>query len=757
MGWYALLLSGIPLVISAQADFRPQYRPALHISKHIGGPVTIDGIFDEPAWRNAAVADGFAENDPGDQVKPPVDSRVLITYDNSNLYLGFIAYDDPATIRYSLRDRDNIFQDDYFGIMLDTYGDASWAYELFVNPLGLQGDLRMLPNGSEDISFDLIWESEGLVTDSGYQVELAIPFSSLRFPAKSEQVWRANFWRDRQRDIRRRFSWAAINRDEACFMCQLGTITGLSDIKPGSRLELLPNIVASQAGQLRDHSDPDLGFEHGDPDAEISANARYGLSSNTSAEAAFNPDFSQVESDATQIDVNSPTALFFEERRPFFQEGSDLFSTWIQAIYTRSIVDPKAAAKLSGRIGHTSFAYLFGRDEHSPILIPAAERSYLWPGGKSTSNIARVRHPLWADSYIGGLATDRRLDGDGAGTLLGVDGSFRFLQKYRFDIQALSSRTDEPSDTLLTQGVGTATFDRGKHTVAFDGESFWGHGLFLGMVRDARVWNSSIAFAELSPTFRADNGFETRNDFRQYELSSSLLFRPNGKLMQQWSPSIVGGQKWAIDGQRREEWLKPHIEAELTGQTSVWANHLIRRERYHDIWFDNIQSTAFGLDGRPSEFFGFGLEVVLGDQIARNITIPVLGDALELYASLSLKPTKQLLIEPQVSYAKLDHPNSGPNIFEVYVARTRLNYQFSRELFLRLVVEYVNSTDVTDTPGEYDRQAILTFEPLLSYKLNPFTVFYIGSTHDYWDVDQAGHLYRSSQRFFAKFQYLFRI
>ncbi len=284
-GRAAITLAGImlfPLLLNAQETFKPQMQPSISVPR-VSGEVKVDGAFDEPIWHQAAVAASFTETNPGDLVKPPVESRALIAYDEHHLYVGLIAYDNPSAIRYSIRDRDNIFRDDYFGVMLDTYGDASWGYELFVNPLGIQGDLRMMNDGNEDMSFDLIWESKGMVTDSGYQVEIAIPFSSLRFPDKPDQIWRANFWRDRQRDVRNRYCWSAISRDNPCFICQWGTLTGISGIKGGSRLELLPNVIAFQSGQLRDYDNPDAGFENGDADAEVSLNARYSLSSNATA------------------------------------------------------------------------------------------------------------------------------------------------------------------------------------------------------------------------------------------------------------------------------------------------------------------------------------------------------------------------------------------------------------------------------------------------------------------------------------------
>ncbi len=360
--WLAVYLL-LPGSGSAQSDFKPQFHPTLDVTP-LNSEIHIDGDLSDSGWKNAAVATNFSETNPGDQVKPPVESRALITYDQNKLYIALIAYDDPATVRASWSDRDNIFRDDYFGLMLDTYGDASWGYELMVNPFGIQGDLRMLSNGDEEIGFDLVWESRGKVTDSGYQVEIAIPFSSLRFPNKPEQTWRATFWRDHPREVRRKYSWAATKRGEACFMCQWGTLTGIKNIKSSTNLDLLPAAVAYQSGALEDGDNPASPFHNGDPDAELGLNVRYGLSSNASLELALNPDFSQVESDATQIDVNTADALFFGERRPFFQEGSDLYRMWVNTVHTRTIVNPAVAAKFTAKVDRTNMGYFVARDDN---------------------------------------------------------------------------------------------------------------------------------------------------------------------------------------------------------------------------------------------------------------------------------------------------------------------------------------------------------------------------------------------------------
>ena len=302
-------------------------------------------MLDEPAWQTAAHASGFCEITPGDNCKPAADTEALITYDENNLYLAFRAKDDPHAVRASLRDRDQIFADDWIGIILDTYGDAAWAYELFFNPLGIAGDLRWTPNG-EDISFDLVMKSRGKLTSDGYVVEVEIPFASLRFPEVPEQNWRATFLRTHPRDSRRQYSWAKVSRDDPCFPCQFGTLHGIRGIRRATNLEILPSLTGSQVAQIRDITDPSSGLFNENGDADVGLGLRYSITSSLVADAAINPDFSQIEADARQIDVNSTFTLFYPERRPFFQEGSDLFETYFNAVHTRTIQDPIGAGKM---------------------------------------------------------------------------------------------------------------------------------------------------------------------------------------------------------------------------------------------------------------------------------------------------------------------------------------------------------------------------------------------------------------------------
>lgn len=752
------------VLVAAQDEFRPAYLPTLHVDP-IQGEVTVDGELDDSGWQHAMKCDGFAETSPGDQVKPDVKSEAWITYDQFNLYVALIAYDDPQEVRVSMRDRDNIFTDDYFGIMLDTYGDFSWGYELFVNPLGIQGDLRMLQNGNEDISFDIVWDSKGVVTDSGYQVEIAIPFSSLRFVEKPEQTWHVNFWRDRQREVRYRYAWAARDRDDPCFMCQWGALTGIKGIKPGSNFDLLPNVVAYQGGERDEPSGGLPGeFTNGDPEAELSMFARYGLTPNSSIEGTLNPDFSQVESDEAQVDVNTTFALFFSEKRPFFQEGSDLYDSYIDAIYTRSINDPSAATKLSGKFGRASVAYIFARDDHTPMILPFEERSIFVPLGKSTSNIARFKYTLEGNSFVGGLLTNRRIDGGGSGTVFGADGRLWFLKNYNLTFQVLGSRTAEINDTSLASGVNGETFDREKYTAALDGEKYNGHAAYVALNRSGRHWDANTEYIAFSPTFRTDNGFTTHNDYRTVYGWTGVSFIPDREWLTEYQISSEYGRSWNFNEPFKnvnDEWVRGGLYLMTKGQTSVNFGYVNSRELFRGIIFEGISVADIDIDTRFSGTITGGVGYSFGRTIWRTFShTPVLGNKRDLEFYLNLKPTQRLYVESILEFSRLDypdsyvrdHPEQDKKIYSGYILITRVNYQFTRRLFLRVFAQYDNFGDVLDV------------EPLLTYRLNPFTIFYIGarSNYDYLRAEDYSGLDNSqwklsSRQIFAKFQYLFQI
>lgn len=727
----------------------PQDHPTLEI-RRAPGPIEIDGVLDDAGWADAARATGFSENYPDIRARPPVESEVLVTYDDKNLYLGFIAYDDPTTLRSRISDRDQIWSDDYFGILLDTYGDASWAYYLFANPSGVQGDSRFAESAGEDDGFDIIYETESTITDEGYIVEMAVPFESLRFPDRPEQVWRATFWRTRPRDSRDQYTWAATTRGEQCFPCQFGTLTGIRGVRSGGALELFPAVTASTSGAIEDLEDPTSDFGDYDSDAEASLGLRYAFPVGLTAEATINPDFSQVESDVAQVDANTTFALFFPERRPFFQEGSDLFESYWSPVYTRQINDPTVAGKLIGRMGRTTLAYLGARDEHSPLLLPFQERSFVDVAGASVSNILRARRTYGSqNSYVGGLFTDRRFeeDGGGSGTNWGIDGLQRIPGEIRFEYQLLGSHTVEPEEAGTTAALGDLTFDDGEHTAVFDGESYGGFAQYTSVERIGRRWFSDVDYWAASPTYRADNGFETRNDFRRLSTFQEFNFRPETSWLDQFTFDVWLERNWTYDmDDVKWQEVEPTVEFNLKGQTFVELGHSWNRDQFQGIDFEGMRQWWLYAESNASELIQGGIYLEAGDEISRNSDPPVLGDAFYVELFGDIKPFSRLAVEPSLIYSRLDRAEDGEEIFSGWILRTRNTLSFSRQLFLRLVLQY----------DDFDQQ--FNVEPLVTYKLNPFTLFYVGSTQVYREfADPRDELTPVERQYFAKFQYLFRM
>jgi len=721
--------------------FVPNIQPILSVKKTTGS-ISIDGELNDPGWVGAARATNFTQAEPIDMVKPQSNTIAYITYDDNNLYVALIATDeDPSSIRSSLRDRDRIFSDDLVGIILDTYGDASWAYEIYANADGVQGDLRWTQRG-EDASFDIVFESEGKITPEGYQVEFAIPFASLRFPDKNVQDWKITFWRVRPRESREEYSWAAISKNDPNFLGQFGSLEGIENLKQGKSIEILPSINSSQAG-FRDVDDPNSSFQNEDVTGDASIGFRYGLTSNSSIEGTINPDFSQVESDVAQIDVNNTFALFFPERRPFFQEGSDLFDSWYNVVYTRTINDPSIATKLTSRSNKISYAYIGAVDEKSPLIIPGEEGSNtITDLGKSYSNILRVRRSFNDDSYFGLFAVDRRIEGGGSGSNLSFDSNIRFKKIYNVEMQGVFSKTTEVDDTLLTKDLNQTYFDNGKHTVGLNGETFSGNAVYASVERHSKGWFFDFDYWHQSPTYRADNGFQTRNSRRRVSYFNAYNFYPKNSFFVKLQPALNVVRIWNWDGIIKDNSISPRLFLRMKGQTTAYIQYNYGPETFKGKKFTDQQNAFAELFTKFSDVIGGGGWVFKARTIARSDTISA--DELSFGVSGTIKPIDRLVIEPRFNHFSLKDTD-GNELSSGYVFRVRTDYQFTRELFIRLIVQY----------NDFSQR--LNIEPLLTYKLNPFSVFFIGSTHGSVDNLNNGNFVQEDRQFFMKFQYLFRI
>jgi hypothetical protein len=608
---------------AARGDFQPNVKPVLDV-RRAPGEIKIDGKLDDPGWAGVARATNFVETWPGDNVAPEIGHEAWMTYDDDNLYFAILVEDDPADIRASLRDRDEIWRDDYVGLIFDTYGSGAWAYELFINPIGVQMDLRWTPTG-EDMGFDVVFESEGRITEDGWHVEVAVPFKSLRFPNRDVQEWRGTFWHNQPRESRNRYSWVSSSRDNPCWTCEWGTFRGIEGVSAGGALGFLPSVTAFDAAELSDPDDPSSGLKNVQTDAEFGLGARYGISSSYSLEGTYNPDFSQVESDAAQIDVNTTFALFFPERRPFFQEGSDLYRSAINSIYTRSINNPQWAGKLIGRTPSMSVGVLSAQDEDSPVILPFEERSEFLLNGRSWSNIARARQALYSDSYVGGLFTDRRYDRSGSNTVFGADTMLRFLGNYQFEGQLLASHTEEMDDPELSEEIGDGTFEHGKYTEALDGESYWGHAAYLSVERHARHWNWDLDYWRYSPTFRADNGFVTQNNSQRLIFVTAYDVQPDNRWLDSFGPSVMVARVWNIEGLRKDEWIRPELDFQFKGQTFVELGYLYSNELFKGVQLEDIQRWSAVVETHFSEHLNGGIFYENGDIVARNEDPVLLG------------------------------------------------------------------------------------------------------------------------------------
>jgi hypothetical protein len=720
------------------APYRPQIQPTLTIEP-APGPITIDGELDDAGWRNAAIATGFSEFNPRDGVEAAVPIEAWLTYDATHLYVAFRVTDDPSAIRASLRSRDQVLSDDVVGIVLDPFGTNARGYLIGANPLGVQVDLLLTPN-SEDLGFDLIYESAGRITETGYQVEMAIPFSSLQFPRGEVQEWRLNLIKLHPRSSMRQYAWGALSRDNACLLCQNGRLTGLTGIQAGSRVELLPALVASQSGTLTSDGDP-ASFRNSDPRAELSLGARYPFRPGWMLEATYNPDFSQVESDAAQIDVNTTFALSYPERRPFFQEGAELFQTNISQVYTRAINSPVGAAKLIGREGRTSIGYIGAVDERTPILVPLEERTLFVGVDRSTSNILRIHQSVGAGSHVGALITDRRYQGGGSGSTIGADARIRLGDHWQINAQLVGSRTEEPNTGDLADR--DLTFGPEGHTVALDGETFAGWAAHLNASRQSRSFGYGATYRSVSPTFRAANGFLSRNDLHNVSAFGHVSHAPEGVLVDRATAGLQTSQGWSFAGELRERSISPWLNLQMKGQTWVNAGFRHGEERFDGTVYDGLTTVWGNVSSSFSDRISLGASANGGDWIHRRFGQGQVGRGLSAGTWLELKPTQRWVVRPSVTYQQM-HDRDGEELFAGYIARANTSYQLSRELFARVVVQY----------NDFDES--LTFEPLLMYRLNPLSVLYIGSTHGYNSFGEPYGFERTDRQFFLKLQYLFQ-
>ena len=713
--------------------------PILEINR-VHNAIKIDGNLTELEWGKAKGTDYFLEIEPGENIIPAEKTEVKVTYDDQNLYVAFWAYAHPEDIRASYQNRDRAWMDDFVAIFLDTYGDANAGTMIGSNPYGIQMDALNNGNGNDDPSFDLVYKSQGKITDEGYQVEMAIPFSSLSFPDKEVQEWKVGFYRSLPREKRSQIVWGGFDRTDPCFLCQMGTLKGIQGIKQRGNIEFLPAIVGSQISEL----DQNNILQKGTALGQASLGVKYSLSSDQVAEFTINPDYSQVEADEEQVDVNTTFALFFPEKRPFFNAGNDLVDTWINAIYTRSINNPIASGRIINRGQQNSWYMLSAMDEDSPYIIPGEEQSFSLLGGRSISNIFRFRRTLEEASHFGILATDRRMvNNDGSGSVVGFDTRYKFNKTYQMEFQTLFSKTQEPSDSLLDDN---STFGD-NNTFTFDGESFVGNAVELEFRRETEHWGLETGYDHKTPAFRAENGFISNNNNRRIYLESYWVYTPD-KMISKVVGGFHSGIESNFDGQIKTRYTSFFGNVMLPRQTRLAANitaipyNYFKNKELTGLWKIRLR-----INSNYNKIISFGGSLGKSLEKVTSLDIPEKGSSNSFSLWTRLKVSDRMQVGGTYENYRMTTLDKKEEYYSGYLTGIRMNYQYNRALSFRLLGQY----------NDFSRTFQL--QPLVSYQPSPFTIFYIGSTSnqiaDNLSIDSIKESQINDRQLFLKFQYLF--
>jgi hypothetical protein len=716
-------------------EAKPLFR-AIRIER----PIQLTGKLDDPLWKLGQPVNLSFEIQPGENIPVPQRTFAMALYTKHYLYIGFRCYDsNPGEIRANMTDRDRIFQDDFVMATLDTYGDYQRGYEFAVNPFGIQGDLMKTLN-NEDESFDLVWHSAASRNDSGWTAELAIPFKSLRFPNTGEQKWTVLLYRVYPRASRVIISWTQYDRNNPSDLSQAGFLLGLSDIESGGSFELLPYAMGQQTGSLVNTDDPSSTFSYNKIQGRVGGGIQYSPSSSFSLDAVVNPDFSQIESDADQISVNTTFALYYQEKRPFFLTGQELLQT--PMYYSRSINNPLGAARVIGKAGPLSYVYLGAYDRNTPFDVPGEESSNTFSSSrKSFSNIGRLRYELGNEAYVGSMIMTRDFS-DGHNYLFGLDWNYKFWGNWYFAGEGFLTETKELNDPgLFSSG---RHFGNTQYTAGFDGERYSGSGLHLYLSHSSREYSFNIEVNNFSPTYQTYNGLFSSTGYRYAGIFQGYTFYPEKSILDRAQIQLMSTIQYNYEGVMKERVVQPGVSLQFKSQTNIEASYLlINDERFQGVQFNNIRRFIFFTRSQPISELSLELEAQLGKFIYRSSS-PELGTGHRFSSTLTIRPTSKFKIDLSYSRARLSSEATNVLFFDGNILRGVVAYQFTTEIHLRGIAQY-NSFDKS-----------FNIYPLFSYKLNAFTTFYAGVTNDYLDYGKDTGFATTARQFFLKVQYLLR-
>ena len=725
-----LLILLLPLLLNAE-----NYQVPL-----INEKINIDGVLDESIYQNALKIDLNYEVDPGYNINPGVKTTAYIIDRGNSIVFAFKASDpDPEKIRAFLRDRDSAYQDDFVGVMLDTYNDERRALEFFVNPLGVQMDLirdESGGGGNEDDSWDAIWDSAGKITDDGYVVEMEIPYNELQMPsAQGEKTWGISLFRSYPRSVRKQIQNDKLDRDISCFLCQLSKYTGFANAKRGMDLEITPSMTVI-ANQLR----PSVASDYSPVDYNIepSLDINWGINSNLTLNATFNPDFSQVESDSAQLDVNQTFALFFPEKRPFFLENSDYFNTHMNLIHTRNVANPDYGVRLVGKSDKNAYGFFFTDDTLTNILLPGVFGSNLASLDQSSQNlVGRYRRDFGNSSTVGGLVT-RRSAGDYDNTVTSVDGTYRITDKNSVQFQYANSSTQNSQELMDDFGLEQKTS---------------GDAYSLRFVHNSEKVFFAATHYDYDDDFRADLGFISKVGYTKSVIGGQYTWRPEEK---SWWNRFSIYSDWDIThdqkGRLIEKELEGYLNLNASKQSHVGIGGYTRVTLWNDVLFDENQ-LGLNFSFQPKSGVTLGTGYTIGDRI--DFSNDKLADLSDVYAFGQINLGQHLSMNLQHSYRKLSR--DGGNVFIANQSDLRFSYQFNIRQRLRLSVINTNiNRDTSLYSSSVDSHTRrLSNQLIYSYKVNPKTLLFLGYS-DSGREAQDFDLTTTNRTFFMKFSYAWK-
>jgi len=731
---------------------------------HVALEVNIDGDLDDAIWQQALNIPLNIVNDPWHNKPSPVSTTAKIVENGEFLYVAFIAQDpNPELIQGFLGDRDTRWGDDLVGFKLDTYNNRRLNYEFFVNPYGVQHDsIANEMTGNSDSAWDGIWESVGKITDTGYQVEIAIPYHILNFDDNNDiKTWAMELVRLYPRDTRLRISHIELDRDDACWICQIPEVTGFKDAKASKNIMLTPTLVANRSESRRFFTENSVENKTdwlSENDVDAGLDFRWGINANTLLNVTVNPDFSNVESDAGQLSVNKTFSLFYDEKRQFFVENSEYFSSNFNLVYTRNIANPEYGAKLTGTQGDHSYGAFMTNDTQTNIILPGNTGSRLVSLNEtSESGAVKYRYDVNDDLSVGVISTLRQTESY-HNVVSGID------SKYRLD----------DSNTFQAQILVADTKDSALYTNSGQEENVNDQAYIIQYEHDSEYWKIDAEHQNIGANFRADLGFMPRADYQKSKvLVNHFVY---GEQDSAWQEMKFAGQ-WQVLHNEDGELLERSLSSNFTidgPMLSLFDIVLVAADKvgYKRYELDFALPVDDSIDGntkrfqenqailytsiQPSPQLTAELELTIGDKI--DYINNRLGDVKVLYGNISYNVNKNLEFEFSHTYSDLNAEND--DVVTENLTELRVSYQFNIHSYLKFNVVYTNIDYNLDNNPGFDSEAVissrnnkLSTQLIYAYKINPQTVFYLGYSDSSYQDDNLHRLEQSQRTVYSKISY----